>query len=66
MNFHEDREKEANCHMHGCFFFLLQFFFFFALKCVLQQAEGAAAEMRVDREPRRVEKYSVSLEHVSL
>lgn len=48
------------------FFFLLQFLFFFALKCVLQQAEGAAAEMRVGREPRRVEEYSVSLEHVSL
>lgn len=48
------------------FFLITIFFFFFALKCVLQQAEGAAAEMRLDREPRRVEEYSVSLEHVSL
>lgn len=65
MNFHEAREKEANCHMHGCFYFFITIFFF-ALKCLLQQAEGATAEMQVDREPRRVEEYSVSLEHVSL
>lgn len=58
-----ERKRQTVICMAVFFFY---YNFFFALKCLLQQAEGAAAEMRVDREPRRVEEYSVSLEHVSL